>query len=54
MRSPARWPHPRSLLPGRYDDDHGRLQYTGRTTNLAQAAGSTFAGLLTGARRGHP
>jgi hypothetical protein len=32
----------------------GRLQYTGRTTTLAQAAGSTVAGLLAPARPGHP
>ncbi|MFJ2968663.1 hypothetical protein ACIPIC_41155 [Streptomyces collinus] len=44
---------PRTLLLGRYDDD-GRLQYTGRTTTLAQAAGSKVAGLLAPARRGHP
>ncbi|MFF3517958.1 hypothetical protein [Streptomyces sp. NPDC002573] len=44
---------PRTLLLGRYDD-HGRLQYTGRTTTLAQAASSTVAGLLAPARRGHP
>ncbi|MEH0415957.1 ATP-dependent DNA ligase [Streptomyces sp. B21-083] len=44
---------PRGLLLGRYDDD-GRLQYTGRTANLARTASSTFAGLLTPARRGHP
>ncbi|MFH8498897.1 ATP dependent DNA ligase [Streptomyces coeruleorubidus] len=44
---------PRTLLLGRYDD-HGRLQYTGRTTTLAQAAGNTVAGLLASARRGHP
>jgi hypothetical protein len=44
---------PRSLLLGRYDDDR-RLQYTGRTTTLAQAAGSTVAGLLAPARPGHP
>jgi ATP-dependent DNA ligase len=44
---------PRSLLLGRYDD-HGRLQYTGRTANLARTASSTFAGLLTPSRRGHP
>ncbi|MEU2271533.1 hypothetical protein ABZ568_34955 [Streptomyces olindensis] len=43
---------PSSLLLGRYD--HGRLQYTGRTTTLAQAASSTVAGLLAPARRGHP
>ncbi|MFD6039645.1 hypothetical protein ACFWHF_34820 [Streptomyces griseoincarnatus] len=44
---------PRSLLLGRYDN-HGRLQYTGRTTTLAQAASSAVAGLLASARRGHP
>jgi hypothetical protein len=37
---------PRSLLLGRYDDD-GRFQYTGRTTNLAQAPGSVVGGLLS-------
>ncbi|MGA5376214.1 hypothetical protein ACPCSD_35050 [Streptomyces griseoincarnatus] len=51
-RSPVRSP-PSSLLLGRYDN-HGRLQYTGRTTTLAQAAGSAVAGLLASARRGHP
>ncbi|MEV5177323.1 hypothetical protein AB0L10_41195 [Streptomyces flaveolus] len=44
---------PSSLLLGRYDD-HGRLQYTGRTTTLAQAASSAVAELLAPARRGHP
>ncbi|MFJ1975509.1 hypothetical protein ACIO93_43740 [Streptomyces sp. NPDC087903] len=44
---------PRILLLGRYNDD-GRLQYTGRTTTLTQAAGSTVAALLTAARHGHP
>nr|WP_237556576.1 hypothetical protein [Streptomyces sp. SID5464] len=44
---------PSSLLLGRYDDD-GRLQYTGRTTTLAQAASSAVAALLAPARRGHP
>lgn len=43
---------PRSLLLGRYDDD-GRLKYTGRTTTLGLAAGSTVGGLLAPARRGH-
>lgn len=43
---------PRSLLLGRYDD-RGRLQYTGRTTTLAQTASSTLAGLLAPARPGH-
>ncbi|MGW4825208.1 hypothetical protein ACWEP4_41520 [Streptomyces sp. NPDC004227] len=42
---------PRTLLLGRYDDD-GRLQYTGRTTTLAQAASRTAADLLAPARRG--
>ncbi|MFD5271542.1 hypothetical protein [Streptomyces sp. NPDC058335] len=42
---------PRSLLLGRYD---GRLQRTGRTTNLARTASSTFAGLLSPSGRGHP
>ncbi|MFF3140370.1 ATP-dependent DNA ligase [Streptomyces sp. NPDC057927] len=44
---------PRTLLLGRYDDQ-GRLQYVGRTTTLAQAAGSVVGGLLAAARRGHP
>jgi ATP-dependent DNA ligase len=43
---------PHTLLFGRYDD--GRLQYTGRTVNLAWTASSTFAGLFTPARPGHP
>jgi hypothetical protein len=44
----------RSLLLGRYDD-HGRLQYTGRTTTtLTQTTSSTLAGRLTPARPGHP
>jgi hypothetical protein len=30
------------------------VQYTGRTSTLAQAAGSTVAGLLAPGRRGHP
>ncbi|MFF6918592.1 hypothetical protein [Streptomyces sp. NPDC012466] len=44
---------PRTLLLGRYDDG-GRFQYVGRTTTLAQAAGSAFAGLLAAGRRGQP
>lgn len=44
---------PHTLLLGRYDDD-GQLRYTGRTTNLTQAASGTLTGLLTPARRGHP
>ncbi|CAM5559656.1 hypothetical protein [Streptomyces purpurascens] len=44
---------PRSLLLGRYDDRR-RLQYTGRTTTLAQTTSSTLAGLLAPARPGHP
>ncbi|MFG2466117.1 ATP-dependent DNA ligase [Streptomyces canus] len=44
---------PHTLLLGRYDDD-GQLRYTGRTTNLTQAASGTLTGLLTLARRGHP
>jgi ATP-dependent DNA ligase len=44
---------PRTLLLGRFDDS-GRLQYTGRTTTLAQAASSTVAGLLAPAQSGHP
>lgn len=47
----ALWPFP--LLLGRYDDG-GRLQCTGRTTTLAQAAGAAVAGLLAAGRRGHP
>ncbi|WP_256098675.1 hypothetical protein [Streptomyces agglomeratus] len=37
----------------RYDDE-GRLRYVGRTTTLAQAAGTALAGMLHRARRGHP
>jgi ATP-dependent DNA ligase len=44
---------PRSLLLGRYDAQ-GRLQYTGRSTTLARAAGSTIAGHLTPAGPEHP
>ena len=44
---------PRTLLLGRYDDQ-GRLQYIGRTTTLARAAGAVVAGLLARGRRGHP
>ncbi|MFD3621682.1 hypothetical protein ACFWWT_42140 [Streptomyces sp. NPDC058676] len=33
---------PRTLLLGRYDGQ-GRLQYVGRTTTLAQAAGAAVA-----------
>ncbi|MEU3528044.1 hypothetical protein AB0E62_29955 [Streptomyces sp. NPDC038707] len=44
---------PRALLLGRYDDA-GRLQYAGRTTNLAQAAGTAVTQMLGRARRGHP
>ncbi|MFG2134959.1 hypothetical protein ACGFNV_45465 [Streptomyces sp. NPDC048751] len=44
---------PRTLLLGRYDDE-GRLQYVGRTTTLARAAGASVAGLLAPGRRGHP
>ena len=44
---------PRTLLLGRYDDT-GRLQYTGRSTTLPQAAGRTLAELLTPADPGHP
>ncbi len=44
---------PCGLLLGRYDN-HGRLQYTGRTITLARAASSVVAGLLASARRGHP
>ncbi|MDL5206695.1 ATP-dependent DNA ligase [Streptomyces sp. ALI-76-A] len=44
---------PRTLLLGRYDAE-GRLQYVGRTTTLARAAGTAVAGLLKAGRRGHP
>jgi ATP-dependent DNA ligase len=44
---------PRTLLLGRYDTQ-GRLQYVGRTTTLAQAAGAAVAGLLAARRHGHP
>ncbi|MEU1106622.1 hypothetical protein ABZ408_37570 [Streptomyces tibetensis] len=44
---------PSSLLLGRYDD-HGRLQYTGRTTTLARATGSTIARHVTPAGQEHP
>ncbi|MET7608682.1 hypothetical protein [Streptomyces avermitilis] len=44
---------PRSPLLGRYDDDR-RFQYTGRTTTLARAVGSTVGGLPAPPRRGHP
>ncbi|CAL9278948.1 DNA ligase C [Streptomyces sp. SudanB135_2055] len=44
---------PRTLLLGRYDAE-GRLQYVGRTTALARAAGTAVAGLLEAALRGHP
>ncbi|MET7903888.1 ATP-dependent DNA ligase [Streptomyces sp. NPDC005355] len=44
---------PRTLQLGRYDDG-GRLQYVGRTTALARAAGAAVAGLLARGRRGHP
>ncbi|WP_329374895.1 ATP-dependent DNA ligase [Streptomyces sp. NBC_01483] len=44
---------PRTLLVGRYDTD-GRLQYVGRTTTLARAAGAAVASLLAPGRRGHP
>ncbi|MER6162728.1 ATP-dependent DNA ligase [Streptomyces sp. NPDC001868] len=44
---------PRTLLLGRYDGQ-GRLQYVGRTTTLAQAAGAAVAGLLAPGQRGHP
>ncbi|MFF3488850.1 hypothetical protein ACFYXC_37100 [Streptomyces sp. NPDC002701] len=44
---------PRTLLLGRYDSG-GRLQYVGRTTTLAQAAGAAVAGLLAPGRHGHP
>ncbi|MGW0572994.1 ATP-dependent DNA ligase [Streptomyces tauricus] len=44
---------PRTLLLGRYDTA-GRLQYTGRTTVLPQAAGRTVAGLLALSGSDHP
>lgn len=44
---------PRTLLPGRYDDQEP-LQYIGRTTTLPRSAGATVAGLLTAARARHP
>ncbi|MFD3821861.1 ATP-dependent DNA ligase [Streptomyces sp. NPDC058625] len=44
---------PRTLLLGRYDTQ-GRLQYVGRTTTLAQAAGAAVAGLLAPGPGGHP
>jgi hypothetical protein len=43
---------PRALL-GRYDDQ-GRIQYIGRTTTLARAAGARVVGLLTAGQREHP
>nr|WP_159039802.1 hypothetical protein [Streptomyces sp. TP-A0356] len=47
---------PRTVLPGRYDAArHRRLQYTGRSTMLSQAASRALADLLappTGAHRG--
>ncbi|MFJ9580693.1 ATP-dependent DNA ligase [Streptomyces sp. NPDC101191] len=44
---------PRSLLLGRLDA-RGLLQYTGRTTTLARAAGTLLSRLLVPARAGHP
>ncbi|MFE7765881.1 ATP-dependent DNA ligase [Streptomyces sp. NPDC057438] len=44
---------PCTLLLGRYDTE-GRLQYVGRTTTLAQAAGAAVADLLAAGARGHP
>ncbi|MCL7429788.1 ATP-dependent DNA ligase [Streptomyces sp. YS415] len=44
---------PRTLLLGRYDEQ-GRFQYIGRTTTLAQAAGTAVVGLLAPGRPGHP
>ncbi|MET7920989.1 ATP-dependent DNA ligase [Streptomyces avermitilis] len=44
---------PRTLLLGRYDGQD-RLQYVGRTTNLARAAGAAVAGLLAPGQHGHP
>lgn len=44
---------PRTLLLGRYDTD-GRLQYTGRTTALPQAAARSVAVLLPPSRGEHP
>ncbi|MFF3334116.1 hypothetical protein ACFYWX_31955 [Streptomyces sp. NPDC002888] len=43
---------PHTLLLGSYDDGH--LRYTGRTTNLTQAASGRLVGLLAPAWRGHP
>ncbi|GGZ42773.1 ATP-dependent DNA ligase [Streptomyces poonensis] len=44
---------PRTLLLGRFDTS-GRLQYTGRSTNLSQAAGRALAELLAPATGTHP
>ncbi|MEU9272313.1 hypothetical protein AB0E04_43975 [Streptomyces sp. NPDC048251] len=44
---------PRTLLQGRYDTV-GRLQYTGRSTTLPQAAGRALTDLLAPAAPGHP
>ncbi|MEU2518867.1 hypothetical protein ABZ732_08785 [Streptomyces pseudogriseolus] len=44
---------PRTLLLGRYDAA-GRLQYTGRSTTLSQAAGRTLAGWLAPPTGAHP
>ncbi|MGW0424728.1 hypothetical protein [Streptomyces sp. NPDC003015] len=44
---------PRGLLLGRYDD-HGLLQYIGRTTTLTRAASAAVAGQLASAQHGHP
>jgi hypothetical protein len=44
---------PRTLLLGRYDTE-GRLQYTGRTTTLPQAAARSIAVLLAPSRGEHP
>nr|AOE46842.1 polydeoxyribonucleotide synthase [Streptomyces antibioticus] len=44
---------PRTVLLGRYDAQ-GRLQYTGRSTTLSQAAGRALADLLTPPMGAHP
>ncbi len=44
---------PCTLLLGEYDSGD-RLQYVGRTTPLARAAGTAVAGLLAAGRPRHP
>ncbi|WP_253915911.1 hypothetical protein [Streptomyces sp. NRRL S-31] len=44
---------PRTVLPGRYDTA-SRLQYTGRSTTLSQAAGRALADELTPPKGAHP